>query len=67
MKNQHFRNAGSPGLAEIATAVGPAVQTATSNVNSRQIERQSPVDIKCLGKPPTFKGESVRFTVTQGF
>ena len=55
-ENQQFRQAGSPGLAEIATAVGQAVQTAISNANPRSSERQSLVDIKGLGKPPTFKG-----------
>ena len=61
-ENQQFRQAGSPGLAEIATAVGQAVQTAISDANPRSGERQSLVDIKGFGKPPTFKGESGRFT-----
>ena len=61
-ENHQFRNAGSPRLAKIATAVGRAVQTAISTANTRQNARQSPVDIKGLGKPPTFKGETVRFT-----
>ena len=34
-ENQQFRQAGSPGLAGIATAAGQAVQTATSNANPR--------------------------------
>ena len=38
------------------------VQTAISNANPRSNERQSLVDIKGLAKPPTFKGESARFT-----
>ena len=50
------------GLAEIATRVGQAVQTTISNANSRSHERQSLVDIKGLGKPPMFKGESSKFT-----
>ena len=53
--SQQFRQAGSPGLAEIATADGQAVQKAISNANPRSSERLSLVDIKGLGKPPTFK------------
>ena len=34
-ENQQFRNAGSPGLAEIASAVERAVQTAMANANPR--------------------------------
>ena len=37
-ENQQFRQAGSPGLAEIATTVGQAVQTAISNANPRPNE-----------------------------
>ena len=33
-ENQQFRQAGSPGVAEIATAVGRAVQTAISCANT---------------------------------
>ena len=55
-ENQRPRNAGSQGMAELATAVGQAVQTAMDNASSRTNERQSPVDIKGLGKPPMFKG-----------
>ena len=61
-ENQQFRQAGSPGLAEIATTVGQAVQTAISNANPRSNERQSLVDFKGLGKPPMFNGESSKFT-----
>ena len=61
-ENQKFRQAGSPGLPEIATAVGQAVPAAISNANPRSSERQSLVDIKGLGKPAMFKGESARFT-----
>ena len=61
-ENQQYRQAGSPGLAEIATAVGQSVQIAISNANPRPSERQSLVDIKGLGKPPKFKGESARVT-----
>ena len=61
-QNQQFRHGGSPGLAETAAAVGQAVQTAISNANPRSSQRQSLVDIRGLGNPPTFKGESVRFT-----
>ena len=46
--NQQFRNAGSPGLAEIATEVGQAVQTAMAIASTRSNERQSLVDIKGL-------------------
>ena len=60
-KNQQFRLAGSPVLAEISNLVGEAVQTAISNANPRSSERHSPVDMKGLGKLPTFKEESVRF------
>ena len=49
-ENQQFRNAGSPELAEIAAAVGQAVQTAISNANPRTNERQGLVDSKGLGK-----------------
>ena len=70
-ENQQFRLAGSPGLAEIATTVGQAVQAATSNANPRPKERQSLVDIKGFGKPPIFKGECSKFTKwlrkTRGF
>ena len=61
-ENLQFRQAGSPGLAEIASTVGQAVQTAISNANPRSNEGQSLVDIKVLGKPPTFEGESSKFT-----
>ena len=61
-ENQQFRQAGSPGLAEIATAVGQAVQTAVSDMHPRLSERRSVVDFNGLGKPPTFKGESSRVT-----
>ena len=61
-ENQQFRQAGSPGLAEIATAVGQAVQTAIYNANRRTDERQSPIDNESLGKPPTFREEYARFT-----
>ena len=57
-ENPQFIQAVSPGLAEIATAVGQAVRTAISNANPRSNERQSLVDIKGLVKPPTFNGES---------
>ena len=56
VENQQLRQGGSPGLAEIATAIGHAVQTAISNASPRSNERQSLVDIKSRGKPPTFKG-----------
>ena len=46
----------------MATAVGQAVQTAFSDSNPGSSERQSLVDIKGLGKPPTFQGESSKFT-----
>ena len=55
LKILQFRQAGSPGLAEVATTVGLAVQTAISNANPRSSEGQRLVDIKGLGKPPTFK------------
>ena len=61
-ENQQFRQACSAGLAENATAVGRAGQTANSDANPRSSERQSLVDIKSLGKPPMFKGESARLT-----
>ena len=51
-----FKQAGSPGLAEISTTVGQAVQTAIAFANRQSNERQSLVGIKGLGKPPTFKG-----------
>ena len=38
-ENQQLRQAGSPGLAEIAIALGQAVQTAISNTNPRTNER----------------------------
>ena len=57
-----FRQAGSPGLAETATTVGQAVQTALSDANPRSSERQFLVDIKGFGTPPTTKGESSKFT-----
>ena len=60
-ENQQFRQAGSPGLAEIATTVGQAVQTAISNANTRSNERQRLVDIKGFGKPLMFEGESEKF------
>ena len=50
--NQQLRQTGSPGLAEIATTVGQAVQTSISNANPRSSERQNLVDIKGLGKRP---------------
>ena len=37
-ENQQFRQAGPPGLAEVATGVGQAVQTAISNANPRSSE-----------------------------
>ena len=43
-ENQQFRPAGSPGLADIATAV----QTAVSHANTRPSERQSLVHMKSL-------------------
>ena len=46
----------------VQTAVGQAVRTAISCANPRSNERQSLVDIKGLGKPPMFKGESAKFT-----
>ena len=49
-------------LAEIATTVGQAVQTAISNAKPRSNERKSSVDIKGFGKLRTFKGESLKFT-----
>ena len=61
-QNQQFRHGGSPGLVETATEVGQAVQTAISNANPRSSQRQSFGGIKGLGKPPTFRGESARFT-----
>ena len=61
-ENLKFRQAGSPGLAEIASTVGQAVHTAISNANPRSNERQRLIDIKGLGKPPTFKGESSKIT-----
>ena len=61
-ENQQFRNAGSPGLAEIATVVEQAVQTAMANTNQRTKERLSLVDNKGLGKTKVFKEESARFT-----
>ena len=61
-ENQQFRLAGSPGLAEIATTVGQAVQAAIWNANPRPKERQSLVDIGGFGKPPMFKGECSKFT-----
>ena len=61
-ENQQFRQAGSSGLAVIATTVGQAVQTAISDAHPRSNERQSVVDIKVLGKPLMFKGESSKFT-----
>ena len=55
-ENQQSRQDGSSGLAEIATAVGQAVQRAISHANPRSSERQSPVDIEGLGKhPPTLR------------
>ena len=51
-ENQQFRQAGSPGLADIATADGQTVQTAISSTNLRWSERST-----------MFKGESARFTV----
>ena len=56
-ENQQFRQAGSPGLAEIAATVGQAVQTAISNANRRSNDRQSLVDIKGQGILPLFTGE----------
>ena len=61
--NQQFRQAGSPGLAEIATTVVQAVQTSISNANPRSNEPQSVVDIKSLGKPPMFKREANRWKI----
>ena len=61
-ENLQFRQAGSPGLAEIATTVGQAVQTAISHAKPRSNERQSLVNIKGLGELPTFKGDSEKFT-----
>ena len=61
-ENQQFRQAGSPGLAEIATAVGQAVQTAISDANHDRVNDKVWATSKVLGKPPTFKGESARFT-----
>ena len=54
-ENQQFRQTGSPGLADIAFAVGQAVQTAVSNANTPSSERQSLVDTRGLWKLPTFK------------
>ena len=45
-ENQEFRQAGPPGLAEIATAIGQAVQTAISFAAPPSSERQCLVDIK---------------------
>ena len=61
-ENRQFRNAGSPGPTEIATAVGTAFRTGTASANTGSNERQGPVDIKGLGKPPVFNGEAARFT-----
>ena len=61
-ENQQLTQAGSPGVAEIATTVGQAVQTAISNANPRSNERQSLVDIRSLWKPLMFKRESSKFT-----
>ena len=61
-ESQQFRQAVSPGLAEIATTVGQAVQTAVSTANPRSNERQSLVGHQGVGKPPMFKGGSSKFT-----
>ena len=52
-ENHQFRQGGSLGLADIATAVGQAVQTAISKANPQSSGRQSLVDTNGLGKPPT--------------
>ena len=54
-----------PGLAEIAGAVGQAVQAAmgsATQVGATGPGRQSLIDIKGLGKPPVFKNDSSKFT-----
>ena len=48
-ENQQFRQAGSPGPAEIATAVGRAVQTAISNANPRSTTNKVWSTSKALG------------------
>ena len=59
-ENRQISQAGPPGLSEIATTVGQAVQTAIFNANPN--EGQCLVDNKGPGKPPMFKGESSKFT-----
>ena len=69
-EKQKFRQFASSGLAGILTAVRQAVQRAISNANPRSSERQSLVDIRGLGKPPTYKGESAHLHLleeTTGF
>ena len=48
-ENQQFRQAGSPGLAEIATTVGQAVQTAISNATHDQLNDKVWSTSKALG------------------
>ena len=59
-ESQQFRNAGSPGLAETATAVGQAVRTAMADANTHSNLRQNLVDIKGLGKLQMFREESAK-------
>jgi len=66
-ENQVLRQATTgpaPGLAEIADAVGQAVQLALANAataGSRPTAPSSLIDVKGLGKPPVFKGDGPRF------
>ena len=66
-ENQILRQAAAQphGLAEIAQAVGQAVQAAMASATqagSTSAGRQSLIDIKGLGKPPVFKNDSSKFT-----
>lgn len=67
VENQMLRAATTqpaPGLAEIASAVGQAVQAAMargSAVGAIGAPHRSLIDIKGLGKPPVFRGDASKF------
>ena len=66
-ENQVLRQAVTgppPGVAEIANAVGQAVQMAMANATAAAGQPAAPrslIDVKGLGKPPIFKGDGPRF------